>query len=251
MVKYTVKVSVSIALHLVAIKTTNSEDVLDPPQRRTDCWFSTSKLRSAVFNICNIFSVANVNIPQFICTNVCSAYLLIRLWYQAGDAAVFVQEVLKLQVADDEPLRLSQGFLSRILAVNDQTLENLDTHTHTLSVNAGGHAWTSTLPVHASPSSGLGPAWWCCFACPRPRWTCWPPCWFWTPPCTAGTSGGSCEGSQCGSSCPELCRSAGWCLHRNCHRRSPRCPDSHLMEKIKSCLYQITFVPLLTWKRVV
>lgn len=32
MVKYTVKVSVSIALHLVAIKTTNSEDVLDPPQ---------------------------------------------------------------------------------------------------------------------------------------------------------------------------------------------------------------------------
>lgn len=47
-----------------------------------------------------------------------SAYLLIRLWYQAGDAAVFVQEVLKLQVADNEPLRLSQGLLSCVLAVN-------------------------------------------------------------------------------------------------------------------------------------
>lgn len=43
---------------------------------------------------------------------------------------MFVQEVLKLQVADDEPLRLSQGFLSRVLAVNQQTLENLDIHTH-------------------------------------------------------------------------------------------------------------------------
>lgn len=60
-----------------------------------------------------------------------NSYLLIRLWYQAGDAAVFVQEVLKLQIADDEPLRLSQGFLPRILAINQETLEDLDTHTHT------------------------------------------------------------------------------------------------------------------------
>lgn len=66
-----------------------------------------------------------------------SAHLLIGLGNQTGDAAVSLQEVLELQVADDEPLRLSQGFLSRVLAVNQQTLEDLATRTH-MRVNAGG-----------------------------------------------------------------------------------------------------------------
>lgn len=63
--------------------------------------------------------------PQLACTH---AHLLIGLRNQAGDAAVSLQEVLELQVADDEPLRLSQGFLSCVLAVNQQTLEHLETH---------------------------------------------------------------------------------------------------------------------------
>lgn len=71
---------------------------------------------------------------------------------------MFVQEVLKLQVADDEPLRLFQGVLSCILAINQQTLEDLGV-THTLNIDAGGYAWTSMLSVPASPSSGLGPGW--------------------------------------------------------------------------------------------
>lgn len=57
------------------------------------------------------------------------SYLLIGLRNEAGDAAVSIQKLLKLLVADDEPLGLSQGFLSCILAVNQQALEHLNTST--------------------------------------------------------------------------------------------------------------------------
>lgn len=60
-------------------------------------------------------------------SKVHSAYLLVGLRNQAREASVSVQEVLELQVADKEPLRLSQGFFSRVLAVNQQTLEHLQT----------------------------------------------------------------------------------------------------------------------------
>ncbi|TNN80210.1 hypothetical protein EYF80_009535 [Liparis tanakae] len=49
-----------------------------------------------------------------------------RIW-KAGNAAVSFQEVLKHLLADDEPLRLSQGFLSCIFPVNQQALEYLST----------------------------------------------------------------------------------------------------------------------------
>lgn len=58
---------------------------------------------------------------------VAASHLLIRLGNKTGDAAVSLQKLLKLLVTDDEPLGLSQGFLSCILPINQQTLEHLNT----------------------------------------------------------------------------------------------------------------------------
>lgn len=165
---------------------------------------------------------------------VAASHLLIRLRNKTGDAAVSFQKLLKLLVTDDEPLRLSEGFLSCILPINQQTLEHLNTGSTDGIRWASGYRRTGkrthspSLPL---PSSGLGQARWSSPTCLRPRWMCWWPSWSWMPLCTAGTSGESCKGCPGGSSCPELCQSAGWLLHQNCHKRSPKCPDSHLMER--------------------
>lgn len=55
------------------------------------------------------------------------SYLFIGFRNKAGDTAVSIQKLLKLCVADDKPLSLSQGFLSCIFAINQQTLEYLTT----------------------------------------------------------------------------------------------------------------------------
>lgn len=89
--------------------------------------FSTSKLRSAA-------------------SKEHSAYLLVGLWNQAGKASVSLQEVLEPQFADNEPLRLSQGFFSRVLAVDQQTLEHLQTQPER---HARNHARTFVPPVPA------------------------------------------------------------------------------------------------------
>ena len=54
------------------------------------------------------------------------SHLLIGLGYEAGDAAMPVQKVLELLVADDKPLCLSQSILPCILPVNQQALEHLN-----------------------------------------------------------------------------------------------------------------------------
>lgn len=86
-----------------------------------------------------------------------------------------------------------------------------------IRIQARTQTFTHSPPL-PSPSSGLGRAGRCSPTCLRPRWMCWWPSWFWRPLCTAGTSGESCKGCPGGSSCPELCQSAGWLLHRNCHK---------------------------------
>lgn len=53
-------------------------------------------------------------------------YLLIGFRNKTGDAAVSIQKLLKLLVTDDKPLSLSQGLLSCIFAINQQTLEYLN-----------------------------------------------------------------------------------------------------------------------------
>lgn len=70
-----------------------------------------------------------VNVFFFISTVlfVAASHLLIRLGNKTGDAAVSLQKLLKLLVTDDEPLGLSQGFLSCVLPINQQTLEHLNT----------------------------------------------------------------------------------------------------------------------------
>lgn len=54
-------------------------------------------------------------------------HLLVGLRNEAGDAAVSVQKLLKQLVTDDELLGLSQGVLSRVFPVDQQTLEHLST----------------------------------------------------------------------------------------------------------------------------
>lgn len=85
------------------------------------------------------------------------SYLLIGLRNKTGNAAVSVQEVLKLLLTDDEPLRLSQGFLSRILTIDQQTLEHLNTGStgEHRDGRVHKHAVAPSLP---SPSNELGRA---------------------------------------------------------------------------------------------
>lgn len=92
------------------------------------------------------------------------SYLVIGLGNKAGDTAVSIQELLKLLVADDKPLSLSQGCLSCILPINQQALEYLnadgadrnrkdedeDTHTQYTQM------YTVCVFFVFLPSSGLG-----------------------------------------------------------------------------------------------
>lgn len=144
-----------------------------------------------------------------------------------------IQKLLKLQVTDDEPLRLSQRLLACILPINQQTLEHLNTGGYRWLRWASGCPWVQQHKHHPAlhiPSSGLDQAGWCSRSCPRPHWTCWWPSWFWRQLCTACTSPESCKGCPGDSSCPEFCQSAGWLLHQNCHTKLPKCPNSRLME---------------------
>lgn len=100
-----------------------------------------------------------------------TSYLLIGLRNQAGDAAVSIQEVLKLLVTDDEPLCLSQGCLSCVLPINQQALEHLNTGSadgkdededmHTADTDV------TFSPCLCSPSSGRGSAPRCAPSCLR------------------------------------------------------------------------------------
>ena len=74
-------------------------------------------------NISTVIFVATDNNTD----NILISYLLIGLRNQAGDAAVSIQKLLKLLLTDDEPLCLSQGALSCIFPINQQTLKHLNT----------------------------------------------------------------------------------------------------------------------------
>ena len=71
-----------------------------------------------------------------------------------------IQKLLKLLVTDDEPLGLSQGILSCILAVNQQTLEYLNTGStdeedEYICCDKDTHkTYTHTLLFPSLPSSG-------------------------------------------------------------------------------------------------
>lgn len=69
-----------------------------------------------------------------------------------------IQELLKLLVTDDEPLRLPQGFLSRVLPIDQQALEHLNT-AGGRSASGYEHIPKQTLShPHPLPSSGPGRA---------------------------------------------------------------------------------------------
>ena len=73
---------------------------------------------------------ANQTLPRDV------SYLLIGLWNQTGNAAVSVQKVLEVLVADDKPLGLPQTVLPCVLAVNQQALKHLEEqHTNTQTLN--------------------------------------------------------------------------------------------------------------------
>lgn len=85
--------------------------------------------------------------PQpYLLSLVTIVYLLVRLRNKAGDAAVSIQKLLKLLLTDDKLLRLSQGFLTCILPIDQQTLEYLSaggTHRESEHQDIGAHTHTS------------------------------------------------------------------------------------------------------------